>query len=224
MKNTILIISLILVAQTHTFSQVFVDSQLSNEVYFGPSNVYPISQDICQSYIDYFDKVKNDFTHESADELEDFTMEIDLLISEWQKMKNDFETLSNLNYNCKNKDYELIESISEDEIVVHEYLDVTRTKLDEVKWEKKKVNNCLSSNPEDCMIWCKVEYNKVYLDRYNNEIDNQSFSTTLNFMEKNNRVERELTLKIEQTKSLKIYNFSSDKSYSISMFEEADCN
>ena len=35
------------------------------------------------------------------------------------------------------------------------------------KWVRKKANkNCLSINPEDCLVWCLVEYNAEYYDFY----------------------------------------------------------
>jgi len=35
------------------------------------------------------------------------------------------------------------------------------------KWEKKKADkNCLSANPEDCLVWCLVEGDREYYEYY----------------------------------------------------------
>lgn len=34
------------------------------------------------------------------------------------------------------------------------------------KWEKRITDNCLSSNPKDCMVWCLVEEKEVAFEYY----------------------------------------------------------
>jgi len=34
------------------------------------------------------------------------------------------------------------------------------------KWEKKKTDNCLSANPEDCLVWCLVKEDAIVHEYY----------------------------------------------------------
>ncbi|MDA9774233.1 hypothetical protein N9B82_04675 [Saprospiraceae bacterium] len=53
-----------------------------------------------------------------------------------------------------------------------QYLDLIVNKLQATKWVKKKADkNCRSANPEDCLVWCLVNTEKVVYDLYGNLIE-----------------------------------------------------
>lgn len=59
------------------------------------------------------------------------------------------------------------------------------------KWVKKRSNNCLSSDPNDCLIWCMVESKGLkFTDMMENEYNYDNCPTSFNYNRLKNTCER----------------------------------
>ena len=216
-------------------SQVYY-SELSTEFYFGPKNVYPISKSICEIYISYltkeFEKIENLDSKKEDTELKN----LKLLIESWTSVESNLEEyngIQNLCYKHSLDEEEYgkfqleLEIIEEDgSLNTIEYIDRTKSKLATSRWEKRKADkNCLSSDPNDCLVWCLIEYENVYLDSEENVIGDENLLNELDFVldSEENRWERETELMCEFEFTYKFRNLASEKYYSILDLEIVDC-
>jgi hypothetical protein len=236
-KLTIVIWSIILTSQ-FLFSQVVANLDVSKELYFGPKNVYPISFEICQSYIEYLTaeqiKESENPAVEEQNQIKIFNKQLDILKGEWKRIQTALDSIiKNDNYcfiqiiddtEFTGIDLEINKNIEKGEVEITEYIDKSKVKLPKIKWEKTAVKNCLSSNPDDCYVWCKVEFVKLFLDSSNEKLDTKLLTNELDFIEDKTRISRTIIIDIGESETFELHNINKEYKYSVVELKKSDCN
>ncbi len=236
MKRYIPLICVSFFLHTILTGQIFIDEEITNKIYVGPKNVYPLSIEICQSYIAYLEDEKVELEEQiNADHQKEsilFNYQLDQFIADWRETKNRISLISENPASCyvhvvNDKSYnyhsfEIVHSMETDEIQVMEYIEPSILPLGEVKWEKRKMDNCRAPDPAACYVWCKVTTKKVYLDRGGNEIDTEIL-LSYEFSKEKDRLMREVIIEIDASESYILHNLETDAFYSIDELVNVGC-
>ena len=225
-------------ASTSVFSQVVIYPNTTDQIYFGPKNVYPISTAICDDYIDYLHDVLIDEADFHDKSYNDFIGDIDLLISQWQSALVSIDSMVNLTNDCYH--YTWVDQVIEEEnldLVVKDlpsYTSVTEY-IDGINgaywWRKTSDKNCKSDNPDECVVWClypgrNYSFNKSSYDSkyFINTIGMNSIIRKSEHGYVNNRFYRQVELEIQPAPTYSILNYDLDMEFSIFEIEKRACN
>lgn len=215
MKNLTLVIWSIVLTSQFLVGQVVANFEVTQEIYFGPKNVYPISTDISQSYIAYLTsqqiKDRELYDIEDQKEIKRFNEQLEMLKSEWNRIEKVLDSISrndNLDFiqiiddtEFTGIDFVINRNIEKGEIEITEYIDRSRVRLPKIKWEKTAVKNCFSANPEDCYIWCKVEFVELFMDSSGETLDADFLTNELDFIQDETRISRTILIDIGESKN-----------------------
>jgi len=236
MKTSFTLLAFILWG-TIAISQVVFNPEISKEIYFGPKNVYPISQSICGHYIYSLNGVKESLDSLDVDlpDLDDFLIQIHELQSQWQDALVRIVSFEEFKDGCfehsfQDKKYpenalEIEEFFASSPLEIIEYIDLSIIQLNN-EWKKTRVKNCYSPDPEDCMVLCLVRNKKVYQNNDDEEIDPNVLFSEYQFEESNTnkRIFRVLDLELHGDTFIKLRNTILDEDYSLMEMEKIDCN
>ncbi len=217
-------------------TQILYDSKFSDQIFFGPNNVYPISQSVCDVYLEELHEVHERYKrrnkHEPKD-LEEFRDAIYNLIEGWTLVR-DFLFYYYDNEHCKEFTYGLntfindqitiVENTEEDYIEIVEYIDIERVKLEKPSWQKRKADkDCISNDPDDCYVLCFVKFKNVYLDYYDNELDESFLQEIFTHSKKNQRFFRRFEIELKKEKSKAAYIEELDQYFSAYQLNYIKC-
>lgn len=92
------------------------------------------------------------------------------------------------------------------------------------RWEKRKsTENCLSANPEDCLVWCLVDVPAKYKTIVSQEKECPD-GFAIDFNKDNCKKNRSLPIGGETTKVVKVFERSTSKEILVQRFLEIGCD
>jgi len=174
MKYFLLFIFIIVFLLMST-AQVYVYGAHNNVILLGPENISKYDFLLSQSYIDELNSIKSELKNNGKENIF-----IDSLLNSWYEVIRIQESLLEASELIKRGsciEFETENSVFySDELTIEvanlsgeiKYKEFFNVKINSgAKWVKRKsTNNCLSPNPEDCMIWCLEESNKYIIEDF----------------------------------------------------------
>lgn len=234
--------------------QVYISNSYDGEIFIGPDNVLSINSEVIDTYsaelskaigllndnlleIEYLrgieKKKRRDRKRLSQllQQKEDFVTDIqnfNHLLKKWNDPN--LANFSLENQYCYYDSDSLTNIIAEPEIIkdtiVIEFVDCDAMETG-TRWIKKKADGkCLSTNPDDCLIWCLVQVNNFEInDMTGNKLllnDTEEYFQ-FKYSEMSDRIKRKSKLILQYDRNL--YRFKSAVSRKIIPFSEIElCN
>lgn len=171
-------------------AQVYIAKHLRGEIFVGPENVKQLGEGIRQMYLDEFNVIVDQLNEELFDAelalqgtrkkrikysinttIEKIKKDLDnikLLQSAWLNFTFDKYLEKGAQFcSSQTDEYTDVKILIEEERSSHfslvEYIELLEATKSSTKWVKRKADkNCLSANPEDCLVWCLIEVKCPY--------------------------------------------------------------